>query len=88
MKRPRKITLVQALRHEGDDFSGRCGSCGHGRIIRREEVLAMKLSPQMRVDQLEARYRCTQCGERAISFQTHQRNAPFSDGYKSPYARS
>ncbi|MEM7442673.1 MAG: hypothetical protein AAF414_05000 [Pseudomonadota bacterium] len=85
MKRHRKITLAQALRHESDDFSGRCGACGRGQIIRREVVLAMKLSPQTRVDQLEARYRCTRCGECAVSFQTHQRNGPFSDGFHSTY---
>ena len=78
MKRKRKITLAQALAHKHHDFAGTCGTCHHSRVISREDIEALQLPPSMRVDELEARFRCSSCGAKTISFQVRIRNAPYS----------
>lgn len=81
VKRKPKITLGEALRHVNHDFAGHCQTCNHRRVIRREEIVALELPASMRVDELEARYRCAKCGNKTISFQLSIRNAPYTPDY-------
>ena len=51
IKRSRKISLASALSHENSDLFGYCLACHRNRLILREDIIAMNLPGQMRIDE-------------------------------------
>ena len=76
--RRRKIPLANALGHKNDDFSGTCENCKRHKVIKHREMIDFKIPTAMRLDEVEGLFRCTRCGEKAITFQLTSSNVPFS----------
>jgi|GEM_PF-6752754 len=78
LERTRKIPLGQILRRLSYDLNGMCLHCKRHKLIKQKVVLDLNPPPTMRLDEFEARFRCTGCGNHTIVFQLANANAPFS----------